>query len=761
MANGLNTLNLIQVKGGVNIKQGDSSSVLEYELGYNDGSDMMSDLNLNGRSAKITLYDRLNNKKWTTTSTVRDNRVSFTINEALGLGVYVVDIDVDGHIFPSDREMYVRVHEGYKSYIDGRSAAVAVATAKNIADEAIRLALLDNVSKIRGPKGEPLKYKDLTEEQKRELRGPKGERGLDAKITNVEYDGEGNAIVTFNYDDSKKIVIKRGQKGDIGPRGYTGDSVGVASVSKSGTTNTVRFTDGKTMAVEDGKSVNVSSYRILDDGNTEITFTDGKKAIVKKGQDGTMSFADLTEEQRKSLKGEPGKDGVDGKPGRDGTDGKPGKDGKSFTFNDLTSSQKEELRGKPGRDGVDGQPGKDGKSFKFEDLTEDQKRQLAVPVVNDLKTGGVDKALSAEQGKVLADKIKSLDKIVNPVVMTAVIDQSNPNPLTCVTYDDDARMMEKGSPEWDEFFKSQLVLFKDGREVRELEDSELNGLKPEDGDVMVRFPRKGLRIKTIGEKVYVSMTNAKNDPDFKYYAHSRGDDKRNNFYLGAYLGFVENGKLRSISGVASTGEKTRAAFRTIAQANGAGYEQLAFYQWTFLQAMYVLKYGSLDSQTALGMGNVNGNDYIRATGETNGKGIDFGSTDDKARVRFQWVEDIYGTKSQWVDGINFISNRVWLGKDDFNDTNRGYISYDIYSANSGTYIKAVIGDSEKGFIPKLDRGSSTTYYCDYGLVGESGERICNVGGHANTQSESGIFQISGYPQIERKYELSTARLMYL
>lgn len=112
-------------------------------------------------------------------------------------------------------------------------------------------------------------------------------------------------------------------------------------------------------------------------------------------------------------------------------------------------------------------------------------------------------------------------------------------------------------------------------------DSELNDLKPEDGDVMVRFPRKGLRIKTVGEKVYVSMTNKTDDPDFSYYAHSRGDSPRDAFYLGAYLGFEESGKLRSITGKASTGNKTIGDFRTIAQANGAGYEQLAFYQWTF------------------------------------------------------------------------------------------------------------------------------------------------------------------------------------
>ena len=291
MANGLNTLNLIQVKGGVNIKQGDSSSVLEYELGYNVGSDMMSDLNLNGKTAHISLYNRLNNTKWTKDSVVRDNKVSFTINEALGLGIYVLDIEVDGHVFPSDREMYVRVHEGYESYIDGRSAAVAVATATNIANEGIRQAVAQNLGKIKGPKGD----RGYTGPQGPV--GPQGPQGVASKVTGSKYNSSGNTIISFN-NGSPDVTVQRGKQG---LKGDTGNPVNVASVTKSGTTNTVKFTDGKTMKVEDGKSVSVSSTKILDDGNTEITFTDGKKAIVKKGVDGTVKFDDLTEEQRKSL----------------------------------------------------------------------------------------------------------------------------------------------------------------------------------------------------------------------------------------------------------------------------------------------------------------------------------------------------------------------------------------------------------------------------------------------------------------------------
>lgn len=721
MVNGLNTLNLIQVKGGVNIKQGDSKSVLEYELGYTDGSDMMTDLKLDGKVAKVTLYNRLTNKKYTKDSVVRGNRVSFTIDEALELGVYVVDIDVAGHIFPSDREMYVRVHEGYQSYMDGRSAAVAVATAKNIANEAIRLAVLENAEKIRGPKGNPgdsikvasvtksgykniVKFSDgktLTVEDGKgvfvdsyrilsngntEIKFTDGKtaiikKGDDSKVVSSKYDSSGNTIISFN-NGSPSVTVQRGKQGE---KGNPGNPVNVASVTKSGTTNTVKFTDGKSMKIEDGKSVNISSYRILDDGNTEITFTDGKKAIVNKGQDGTV---------------------------------------------------------------------------KFDDLTEDQINMLKVPVVDDLTSGGSDKALSAEQGKNLLNIIaKYHPDAVPPKVMTAVIDQANSNPLTCITYEDDAKMMEKGSPEWDDFFQSQLVLFKDGKEVRELEDSELNGLKPEDGDVMVRFPRKGLRIKTVGEKVYVSMTNAPNDPNFKYYAHTRGNERKENFYLGAYLGFEDSGKLRSITGKAPTGNKYIGDFRTIAQANGTGYEQLAFYQWTFLQAMYVLKYGNLDSQTALGKGNTSGSDYYKKTGETNGKGIDFGSTDDKTKVRFQWIEDFFGTLGVWCDGFSTGGGKIWIGADKFNNDNNGYKSYEAVKVVS-SYTKKVHGDVERGFLIKdsSETGSSTTYFCDKQEQSPNIDQWAAVGGYAGGESSAGAFYFFDF---KFSYKVVGARLMFL
>lgn len=584
---------------------------------------------------------------------------------------------------------------------------------------------------IKGDKGDPLRWEDLTYEQKASLKGDKGDTGEASRVIESKVDNDGNTLITFNDKSTAKINRgpkgDKGDKGDKGNKGDTGeasrvlktdydsegntlitfndqttakinrgktglkgdkgDSTTTSSITKSGLTTTVKFTDGKSMQIEDGMSVNVSSSKILDDGNTEITFSDGKKVIVKKGQDGSVKFDELTEEQKKSLQ---------------------------------------------------------------------------VDVVDDLTTGGSNKALSAEQGKNLLNIIaKYHPDVIPPKIMTAVIDQSNSNPLTCITYEDDAKMMEKGSPEWDDFFQSQLVLFKDGKEVRELEDSELNDLKPEDGDVMVRFPRKGLRIKTVGEKVYVSMTNKTNDPDFKYYAHSRGDSPRDAFYIGAYLGYEESGKLRSITNVEPVTNKGFISFRQLVHAVGDGYEISGFYQLTFLQAMYVLKYGNLDSQTAIGKGLTNNdNSIINTTGQTNSIGIDYGTQSSIERMRFQYLEDFWGNKFWLIDGIYSDEKyALFTTTDGFDDSNNNYLDTGEKGAGKSGYLSEVFGTSELGFVGKTFNGSSSSYYCDHYSVSSSRQMF--FGGSNRSDTQAGAFNCILNFTERKSNVLISARLMFL
>lgn len=117
----------------------------------------------------------------------------------------------------------------------------------------------------------------------------------------------------------------------------------------------------------------------------------------KDGQDGTMTFEDLTHEQRESLRGPrgiPGKDGERGErglPGESGKDGKPGDKGDKgdpFTYEDFTDEQLQALKGEqgePGKPGPAGKPGEQGPKgdkgdpFEYEDFTSEQLKALTGP----------------------------------------------------------------------------------------------------------------------------------------------------------------------------------------------------------------------------------------------------------------------------------------------------------------------------------------------------------------------------------------------
>ena len=69
-----------------------------------------------------------------------------------------------------------------------------------------------------------------------------------------------------------------------------------------------------------------------------------------KGADGTVSFDELTDEQRESLVGPQGPEGPQGPKGADGT----------FSFDELTDEQRESLVGPQGPEGPQGAPGENG-----------------------------------------------------------------------------------------------------------------------------------------------------------------------------------------------------------------------------------------------------------------------------------------------------------------------------------------------------------------------------------------------------------------
>lgn len=354
--------------------------------------------------------------------------------------------------------------------------------------------------------------------------------------------------------------------------------------------------------------------------------------------------------------------------------------------------------------------------------------------------------------------------------MTVNIDLTNSNPATCITYADDAVGMTAGSSAWDEFFGHYPVLFKNGAEVGKLKTT--NFAQFEDGsaaditsgnagDVMIAFPRRGVKITTVGNTLTISMTDDPDNADFEYLAHTRGTTRKEKFYLGAYKGYNLSSKLRSLSGKAPTATQTIGTFRTQAQANGSGYDQSGFYQLTFRQAMYLLKYKNLDSQTAVGRGYVDGNSAAINTGGTNAKGMDFGETTGKLQMKLFGLEDFWGNIWEWIDGIVTNSTRnILTATTSFNDAGTGYTDQGQgATSNIGNYMSKPQGTTKTGFLAKEVSGSATTYFCDYAYLYAS--CVASFGGDWGNASNAGAFLLNVTDASSYSSAYIAARLMYL
>ena len=382
---------------------------------------------------------------------------------------------------------------------------------------------------------------------------------------------------------------------------------------------------------------------------------------------------------------------------------------------------------------------------------------------------------------------------------TVEIDLSNSNPLSSVTYLDDAIGMTKGSSNWDNeiIFKDiKPCVFKDGSVVYYLDktdctkkvDGSTANLDGTDGDVMVEFPKFAYKIWKSNGKMYVSITNdssVASQNDYKYYAFSKeSEGDREHFYWGAFKGSLNSdGNLQSIAGKAPAASKTIGAFKQLAQNRGSGYTITSYFQLVALQCLYLIKYGNLNGQSALGQGisgrsgtSTDANYGPLVTGGTTtfdaGKKMYYGSTSNSGsssdyntaklgHVKFAGIEDFWGNIWEWIDGLTTDNNFNIITNWDYdsNNYNNDFTTSSGLTTNSWGYVTDVAGTTESGFMNIKYGGSASTYFCDYGYL-YSG-RVLSFGGRWSSGSFCGPFYLDADDTASTAGAAVGARLMYL
>ena len=365
------------------------------------------------------------------------------------------------------------------------------------------------------------------------------------------------------------------------------------------------------------------------------------------------------------------------------------------------------------------------------------------------------------------------------------------------TYLDDAVNMPYGKTsdavsKWQEFFGYKPCLFKNGQVVGYLNPNDYtkfeNGTSADitsgnAGDVMVEFPRRGIKISKSGSTVTLSMTSEPNKEGYSYNAHNRKSSEKNYFYIGAYLGGSDgnypNEGSTSLSGAVRLVSLSLSSARRHCEIKGDGYMCVGFYQYLFIQCMYLLQYkGHLNSQVVHGYGfcNKSGDYSYDVPGLTDKYGMMYGTDNtgistDKDRIKLFGIEDFWGNYSWIVDGCLIDRNyNVLIGSDEFNDSGTGYTNFGELCGNSDRNYMYIATDasctSDTGFLPTstspgaFHSSTLNAYFCDAVYI--KSNTMLTVGGASTMGNMDGIFLMGfQYSPTSSTSETVCNRIAYL
>lgn len=178
-----------------------------------------------------------------------------------------------------------------------------------------------------------------------------------------------------------------------------------------------------------------------------------------------------------------------------------------------------------------------------------------------------------------------------------------------------------------------------------------------------------------------------------------------------------------------------------------GIWEITAWEYTVISWLMVFRYGTFDSQTALGSGVSTGSQSA-AEAFTNGKTDSLTTPHGKVSVtggyaiRFMYIENLYGLRWLWLAG--------WRGQ-----TTTGYFTYDDEKANaavllvttnadethkivacSGTYAKNV---NKLGLLTESGGSSSSGFYDGHWSNVTANDRIMYVGGCSGIGLIDGVF----------------------
>lgn len=279
------------------------------------------------------------------------------------------------------------------------------------------------------------------------------------------------------------------------------------------------------------------------------------------------------------------------------------------------------------------------------------------------------------------------------------------------------------------------------------------------GNIMVSGPRLYYDVRvdaTTGIPVLWGSFN----PISKHYVDAPLD--------AAYWGFVENGKLRSVSDKVATRSQQIRQFWNLAHANGNGYglsDYERMIKYCFMLNLF--EYGNPNVQENIGYGcSGDGNTWDAVnntvkTGATSVLGDSCGAIDisslagnaKSCRVSLFGFEDLWGLYWNMIQGIYFgnSANDAQNGSEVFvykgnrmptddelaTHPNGDYRQFTRLTTGNGNYIQEMIFGDFMDILPKKLGGGSGSYLGDAWWANTTGQ-LCLWGGNASDGTQCGL-----------------------
>ncbi len=281
------------------------------------------------------------------------------------------------------------------------------------------------------------------------------------------------------------------------------------------------------------------------------------------------------------------------------------------------------------------------------------------------------------------------------------------------------------------------------------------------------FSRANDTMVYIPEFYYNIVDDAANKKRYFYIAGKERSGFKKHPGSGRYVGRYNTAAgYASKTGLAPLTGITRAAARTGSTNKGSGWFEYDYASWCAICLLYIVEYADWNSQSKIGQGYVSGSSAI-ISGGTDSMIYHTGraaGTDGGTAMQYRHIENIWGNVFDWVDGVNFYGEDVYVcttpsGFKD--DTQTGYTRTGAKVQGTG-YISG-LGMSSKlpwAFYPTAVDGSNSTYVPDNANYA-GGWRALGTGGTFSNGTSAGLFAFGtgGSSSYSDKY--IGARLLFV